>query len=214
VKEKFLSLLDENVKTLFGNGGSVSEKSADYTRIVNQRHFQRLHHLVQDAIQRGAKPVMTGEANAQTNFFPPTVLTEVPMDSQVMEEEIFGPVLPVVSLKNISEATTIIIQKPKPLSLYIFSHRSKFRNEILEQTSAGSVCINDCVLQFTHPNVPFGGVNNSGIGKAHGHFGFLSFSNEKPVIRQKRGFANAYFFYPPYTPLKQKLLNFLLRWIL
>ncbi|MFZ6000911.1 MAG: aldehyde dehydrogenase family protein [Bacteroidota bacterium] len=214
VREPFLKLLDEQVKNVFGNGKRVDEQAPDYTRIVNQRHFQRLHRLVQDAIQRGAKPVVTGEANASTNFFPPTVLVDVPFDSLVMEEEIFGPVLPVIGLPDISEAVRIINQKPKPLGLYIFSYRSKFRETVLQQTSAGAVVVNDCVLQFTHPNVPFGGVNNSGIGKAHGLHGFLSFSNEKPVIRQKKGFANAYFFYPPYTPLKKKLVNFLLRWIL
>lgn len=214
VREPFLKLLDEQVKNVFGNGKRVDEQAPDYTRIVNQRHFQRLHRLVQDAIQRGAKPVVTGEANVSTNFFPPTVLVDVPFDSLVMEEEIFGPVLPVIGLPDISEAVRIINQKPKPLGLYIFSYRSKFRETVLQQTSAGAVVVNDCVLQFTHPNVPFGGVNNSGIGKAHGLHGFLSFSNEKPVIRQKKGFANAYFFYPPYTPLKKKLVNFLLRWIL
>ncbi len=82
----------------------------------------------------------------------------------------------------------------------------------LKNTSAGGACINDCVLQFIHPNLPFGGVNNSGIGKAHGHAGFLAFTNEKPVVRQKSGYSNAYLFYPPYTSLKRKILDVILRW--
>lgn len=214
LKPAFIDLLRTNIHALFGNRGAVNEQSSDYCRIVNKRNFNRLHNLVQEAIQGGAKPVITGEANPETNFFPPTVLTDVPLDAAIMEEEIFGPVLPVIGLVQMSEAITIINKKPKPLSLYIFSYRGKFREEILQQTSAGAVCINDCVLQFTHPNVPFGGVNNSGLGKAHGRYGFMAFSNEKPVIRQKRGITNAYLFYPPYTGLKQKMLNFLLKWII
>lgn len=213
IKEPFVAALREQIQQLFGAGQAVNEAAPDYARIVNQRHFQRLDKMMQDALQRGAKPVVTGSANSQSNFFPPSVLTDVPLDSLVMEEEIFGPILPIVSLANMSEAITVVNQRPKPLALYIFSNRTDFREEVLQKTSAGGVCVNDCVLQFTHTNVPFGGVNNSGIGKAHGHHGFLAFSNEKPVIRQKRGFANAYLFYPPYTQLRQKLMDFLIRWV-
>jgi aldehyde dehydrogenase (NAD+) len=213
IKEPFVAELCEQIKALFGAGQTVSEASRDYARIVNQRHFQRLDRLVQNAIDRGAKPVMAGTVNEKNYFFPPTVLTDVPLDAMVMEEEIFGPVLPIIALKDMEEAITIVNQRPKPLALYVFSHRTSYREDVLRRTSAGGVCINDCVLQFTHTNVPFGGVNNSGIGKAHGHHGFLAFSNEKPVIRQKSGFANAYLFYPPYTKMRQKLMDFLIRWV-
>lgn len=214
LKPAFIDLLRNNIQSLFGHGEAVTEQSRDYCRIVNRRNFDRLHHLVQDALQGGARPVIAGEANRDTRFFPPTVLTDVPHDAAIMEEEIFGPVLPVIGLAQMKDAIDIVNKKPKPLSLYIFSYQKKIREEILQQTSAGAVCINDCVLQFTHPNVPFGGVNNSGLGKAHGRYGFMAFSNEKPVIRQKRGLTNAYLFYPPYTGARQKILDFLLKWLI
>src|SRR5436190_23885617 len=96
--------------------------------------------------------------------------------------------------------------------MYIFSSSTAFREAVLTQTSAGSVCLNDCVLQFTHPNLPFGGVNNSGIGKSHGKYGFLAFSNEKPVLKQKKGWSATYLLYPPYKPGMKKIVDILLRW--
>jgi aldehyde dehydrogenase (NAD+) len=213
-KEKFISLLKQNIQAQFGLGKEVNETSADYARIVNQKHFHRLDELIQDALQSGAKLELSGVGNAQTRFLAPTVLSDVSLNSRIMEEEIFGPILPIVSYTSIENAIEIINNKPKPLGMYIFSRNAKAREKIISETSAGAICINDCVIQFTHPDLPFGGVNNSGIGKAHGYYGFLAFSNEKPVIRQKSGFSNAYFFYPPYTPLKQKLINFLLNWII
>ncbi len=129
-----------------------------------------------------------------------------------MQEEIFGPILPIVPFKSVEQVTYLVNGKPKPLALYIFSNRKIFQKKILSETSAGSVGINECVLQFTHPNLPFGGVNTSGIGKSHGRYGFLAFSNEKPVLRQKRGFAISYLLHPPYTNLRQKLVSLMIKW--
>lgn len=207
VKEKFMALLKESVSALFG-------RPEDYGRIVNNRHFRRLHTLVQDAINKGATPALTGEFDEATRFFPPTILVNVTDDMMVMEEEIFGPVLPVIGMDTKTGAIPLINSKPKPLALYIFSYDKPFRERVLNETSAGGVCINDCVLQFIHPNLPFGGVNNSGIGKAHGHAGFLAFTNEKPVVRQKSGYSNAYLFYPPYTSFKRRVVAFVLKWFL
>lgn len=207
VKEKFTALLKESV-------GELYKRPEDYGRIVNVRHFHRLNTLVQDAINKGATPALTGEFDEATKFFPPTILVNVTDDMMVMEEEIFGPVLPVIGIETKTAAIPLINSKPKPLSLYIFSYDRKFREKVLRETSAGGVCINDCLLQFMHPNLPFGGVNNSGIGKAHGHAGFLAFTNEKPVVRQKTGYSNAYLFYPPYTSLKKRLVDLILNWFI
>ncbi len=212
-KEKFVALLKENIQSQFGEGNKIDEHSKDYARIINQKHFQRIDSLVHDAIQKGAKVELDGSKNEVTRFLSPVILSNVAMNSNIMEEEIFGPVLPVITYTNDNEVVQIINSKPKPLGMYIFSNNKKFREALISRTSAGAVCINDCVIQFTHPDLPFGGVNNSGIGKAHGHYGFLSFSNEKPSIRQKRGLSSTYFFYPPYTPLKKKLIDFILRWV-
>lgn len=213
IKDKFIELLKISVLKLFGEKNLISESSPNYARIVNNRHFVRVNHLIQDALQKGAKLEMTGSANEQTRFIHPMILSDVPKDSNIMEEEIFGPILPVLTFSSASEVVQIINSKPKPLALYIFTGSSKFKEIILSQTSAGSVVINDCVLQFTHPNLPFGGVSNSGMGKAHGQYGFMSFSNEKPVLSQKSGFSSPYFLYPPYTNTMKKLVNILLRWL-
>jgi len=211
-KEQFLSLLKENISAQFGSGKTVDENSADYARIVNKKHFQRITLLVQDAVQSGARLELSGTPNEETRFLPPIVLSDVSIDSKIMEEEVFGPVLPVITFTSEDEVITIINSKPKPLGMYIFSKNKKFREALITATSAGAVCINDCVIQFTHPNLPFGGVNNSGIGKAHGYYGFLSFSNEKPVVKQKSGLSNTYLFYPPYTSVKKRLVDFIVKW--
>jgi aldehyde dehydrogenase (NAD+) len=212
VKEKFIDELVNQTIRLFGESQSVEESSTNYARIVNRRHFDRLNKMIQEAIDKGAKPRMLGTINESTNFIPPVILTQVDQSTIAMQEEIFGPVLPVLAFKSTEEVTSLINGKPKPLALYIFSRTRSFQKKVLSQTSAGSVGVNDCVLQFSHPNLPFGGVNNSGIGKAHGRYGFLTFSNEKPVMRQKRGFSVAYLMYPPYTKLRKQLVDQMLRW--
>lgn len=214
IKEKFITLLKKNIESQFGSGKPVTESSPDYARIINQKHFKRIDELIQDALHTGAKLELCGTVNETTRFLPPTLLSEVAPNSKIMEEEIFGPVLPILTYANVEEVVAFINSKPKPLGMYIFSHSKQFREAILQRTSAGAACINDCVIQFTHPDLPFGGVNNSGMGKAHGYYGFLSFSNEKPVISQKSGVANTYLFYPPYTRGKSKLIDAILRWFL
>ena len=212
IKDQFIEALRNAIKNLFGEEGTIDEKSPNYSRIVNAKNFQRINRLLQDAIQRGAKLEISGPVNESTRFVHPIILSNVPLDSAIMQEEIFGPVLPVLTFTSVNEITNLINSKPKPLALYIFSNRKSFREEILSQTSAGGVCINDCIMQFTHPNLPFGGVNNSGIGKSHGRYGFLAFSNEKPILKQKNGFASPYLLYPPYLPGMKKIVDILLRW--
>lgn len=206
VKDEFLIQLKKSVEEVFA-------REEDYGRIVNEKHYARLDGLLKDAMEKGATRVFFGENNQSKKLFSPTILDNVNENMQLMHEEIFGPILPVVSMDVRQEAVDFINKKPKPLGLYVFSYNRGFRDNVLKNASAGGVCVNDCVLQFIHPNLPFGGVNNSGIGKSHGHAGFLAFSNEKPVVRQKSGYSTAYLFYPPYTTLKKKILAFVLRWL-
>ena len=212
VKEKFIEELKLVVKGMFGENGAIDESSSNYARVVNRKHFDRLNKILQDAVDKGAKIEMSGPVNKDTNFIHPVILTDVGLDTLVMQEEIFGPILPVVPFKTAEQVTYIVNGKPKPLALYVFTNRKSFREKILSETSAGSVGVNDCVLQFTHPNLPFGGVNNSGIGKSHGRYGFLTFSNEKPILKQKRGFSMAYLMHPPYSNFRKKLVDIMLKW--
>lgn len=212
VKDVFLDELKKAIRHLFGEDKAIDENSPDYARVVNSRNFQRLNGLLQEAVEKGATLELTGPVNPGSRFIHPMILTHISSDARIMEEEIFGPILPVLTYQSLEEIIQIINSKPKPLALYIFSNNRSFREEILRQTSAGGVCINDCIMHFTHPNLPFGGVNNSGIGKSHGHHGFLAFSNEKPVMKQKSGFASPYLLYPPYRPSMKKVIDILLRW--
>jgi aldehyde dehydrogenase (NAD+) len=187
LKDAFTKKLIEQVKKLFTENGGSLEASPHYCRIVNERHFKRLNDLVSDALNNGAQLELGGNVNATTRFIHPILLTNVSPSSRIMEEEIFGPILPIISYKDTSEAISIVNGKPKALALYLFTNNSKLQRQVLSETSAGGVCVNDCGVHFFHHNLPFGGVNNSGMGKSHGHYGFLTFSNEKPVLKQRRG---------------------------
>lgn len=212
IEKEFVGLLKEEIKKLFGDGSEITEGSASYSRLATSRQFDRVSRLLGDASNRGAGVDRLGPESKAAQFMGPVLLTQVPSDAHIWHEEIFGPVLPIRTYETTSEAVDFINQGPKPLALYIFSRRKEYQEAILTQTSSGSACINDCVLQFTHPNLPFGGVNQSGIGKSHGHFGFLAFSNEKSVLRQKSGWAGPYLLHPPYTRKMKRIVDVLLKW--
>lgn len=212
VKDVFLVLLKKEINRIFGDGQTIGEHSSSYSRLATSRQFQRLQALTSDAIQRGAVAEPLGPAREDERFMAPVILTNVPREARIWEEEIFGPVLPVESFNDVASVITRINQGPKPLALYVFSQNRSFQERVLNNTSSGSACINDCVLQFTHPNLPFGGVNHSGHGKSHGRYGFVAFSNEKSVLRQKNGLAGPYLLYPPYTKGMKKIVDALLKW--
>lgn len=203
--------LKEQIPALFGGSSKRIADSPDYARIVNEKHFARLSDILREAESKGAKVETGGEMDFTQRFFHPVVLTNVPRQARIMEEEIFGPILPILTYNVLDEAIDYINSKPKPLALYIFGKSSSEINRIKNETSSGSVCINDCAIQFLHPYLPFGGVNTSGIGKSHGYAGFLAFSNEKPVLRQRSGLTAFRLFYPPYTPGVQRMIDWLLK---
>ncbi|HMG93003.1 MAG TPA: aldehyde dehydrogenase family protein [Chryseolinea sp.] len=211
LKERFTKKLIEQTKKLFAEDGGSIEASAHYCRIVNEKHFVRLNDLLSDALNNGAHLEFGGSVNTATRFIHPTILSNVSSSSRVMDEEIFGPILPIIGYNNITEAIKIVNSKPKALALYIFTNDSNLQEKILSETSAGGVCVNDCGVHFFHHNLPFGGVNNSGIGKSHGYYGFLAFSNEKPVLKQRRGLTTIHPFLPPYTKFSQRFMDWFLK---
>lgn len=211
VATEFVQQLKNQILELFGGGTGNIRTSSDYARIVSEKHTTRLAALIQDAESKGAKVELGGEQNLDERFIHPVILTQVSKQAKLMEEEIFGPVLPVLTYSSFDEVVSYINGNPKPLALYIFGTNNKEIERITTETSSGSVCINDCAIQFLHTHLPFGGVNNSGIGKSHGHYGFLAFSNEKPVVRQRSGLTTFTFFYPPYTKSVQRMINWVLK---
>ncbi len=141
----------------------------------------------------------------------PTLIEGVPADARLMQEEIFGPVLPIITVADTQEAIDIINSKERPLALYIYSKDKKAIQKITRETRAGSGCINHNVVHYSNHHLPFGGINNSGIGKSHGYHGFLAFSNERAMVRQ-RTFSSVELLLPPYTRLKQRMADATLRW--
>ncbi|NOS91307.1 MAG: aldehyde dehydrogenase family protein [Cyclobacteriaceae bacterium] len=212
VKDDFIASLKKQVVEMFGEAGKLNEDSMSYSRIVSQKHFKRLNQMVENAISDGAKVEFSGPVNENTLFIHPVLLSNVSLQSKLMEEEIFGPVLPIVTYRSEEEVIDLINSRQKPLALYVFSERSSFQKKVLSSTSAGTACINECVIQFTHANLPFGGVNNSGIGKSHGHAGFLEFSNQKSVLKQLTRFSSMSMMYPPFRPRLKWMIDMMLKY--
>lgn len=191
--------------------GQNPENSESYAHIVNGRHLGRLKNLLEDAIEKGATVAVGGKILAQSNCLVPTVLSNISGDMQLMDEEIFGALLPILTYENLDEAIHFINQKPKPLALYVFSENKANFKKILENTSAGGTCLRDTIIHLAHPHLPFGGVNNSGIGKTHGFYGFESFSNARAVLEQRTGMTGSSLIYPPYTEKVQKIAQLIKR---
>ena len=204
VKDTFVELLKENIQSLYGDKETI-KANPDYCRIVNARHFERVNGLLNNAVEKGASLINGGMTDSDQNFIAPTVLDNVAQDSKILEEEIFGPLLPVMTYTNLDEVISYINAKPKPLALYIYSSNNSNIDKVLTETSSGDAVINHNMLQFLHPNLPFGGVNNSGIGKAHADYGFKAFSHERSVLRDR--FSTTHMFYPPYTPKVKKMIK-------
>jgi len=182
-----------------------------YTGIINEKHHLRLRGMVENAVELGAEKFeVSGEFSHRK--MAPVILENTDDKMLVMTEEIFGPILPVLKYSDLNQVIDYINSKPKPLSLYYFSRSNKNQERILKETSSGNVVINDSVLQFAHPGLAFGGVGQSGFGKSHGMDGFMAFSNKKAVLRQRIGFTSAKLLYPPYTQLKNRLINILLKY--
>ena len=198
-------------KNTFAQHYANLKESPDYCRIINDRHQQRIKHLLEDAIAKGARLEMGGEIDDATRYIAPTILTNVPPDCELMQQEIFGPILPILTYQDVDQALTLINARPKPLVVYIFSKSETFADLVLRNTSAGGTCINDVMVQFTNVELPFGGVNQSGIGNSHGYFGFKAFSHERSVLKQP-GFGPMKYLYPPYTPKVRRLADLMLKY--
>lgn len=198
VKDQLVAKIGEKIRQFYGQTPEARRKTPDMCRIINERHFDRIQHLLGDAVQRGAKVVFGGSADRSERYIEPTVLTDVPEGSKILEEEIFGPLLPVIGFKNLEEAIDLVNAQPKSLAMYLFSHRKKNIEALITGTRNGNVTVNDCGAHFYNGELPFGGVNNSGIGKSHGIFGFQEFSNARGILYQTRWFATTDYFMPPY----------------
>lgn len=211
-KKRLIHLLIQKIKEMYGQTLQDREASSDLTRMVNPRNYDRVANMLGDAVEKGAKIELGGSTNAADRFIDTTILTNVNEEMTVMQEEIFGPLLPIITYKDRSEVIKIINNKPKPLALYVFSKQKSSREYIIKHTRAGTTCINDCTVHYTNPNLPFGGSNNSGIGKAHGFYSFEAFSNARSVLKQHTPFSAVQTMLPPYNNSVRKMVDLLLKW--
>lgn len=213
VREPLTAALRKRLAESFGDGPDKVESSPDFARVVNARHHQRLRALVDEAVGGGAIVLAGGESDDSANFLAPTLIGNVGPDSGLLRDEIFGPVLPIIPYHTIEEALAFINAREKSLVLYVFSRSATNIETILNRTSAGGTCINETLLHYFNAHLPFGGAGYSGIGRAHGHAGFLAFSNERSVLR--RSFPNPLvrFLYPPFGKGIRWLTNLLAKYL-
>jgi coniferyl-aldehyde dehydrogenase len=186
--------------------------NGDYTAIIDQRQYDRLQTMLQDAIDQGAQAIPLAPSqngDAARRIMPPIVLLNVHDGMQVMQREIFGPLLPIMEYQNKEEVTQYINSRPHPLALYLFSQNRALQEHYLSQTLSGGVTLNDTLLHAGQHHLPFGGVGHSGMGHYHGHEGFLTFSKLRPVFHQGP-LRTVSFLQPPYAGLANKIVDLLL----
>lgn len=204
IKDKFVAEMTATIKSQYGLGADAGANS-DYCRVVNAGHHGRITRLLDDAKAKGGVVLTGGQVATESQFIAPTLIEGMSDDSAIMQEEIFGPLLPIITYSDINEVISYINAKPKPLALYIYSKDNKLTDKVIRETSAGDTCVNQTVMHFLHPNLPFGGVNNSGIGKSGGVWGFRAFTHERSVLVDKH--SSLSMFYPPYTPGVRKVIK-------
>ncbi len=213
VPEGRVDALVEALKASVAKSYPSLRNNPDYTSVVNARHRQRLEALLADAREKGARSIEinpAGERLEGTNKLAPTLLTGVRDDMIVMQEEIFGPLLPIVPYARIEDALAYVAQRPRPLALYYFDEDERRVERVLEGTLSGGVAINACMLQFGVDDAPFGGVGPSGMGAYHGREGFLTFSHSKTVFHQAK-LNGERLLAPPYGAALETLMKLLLR---
>ena len=196
VEEELIGELKKSVESFYSGD---PKDNPDYARIVNSRHHDRVAKLIE-----GQEVAFGGETRAEDCYIEPTVLRNVSPDSAVMQSEVFGPVLPVLRIKDVGEAIEFVNRGEKPLAMYLFSNDSSMEERVLSSTSSGGVTINGTILHIANSKLPFGGVGPSGMGAYHGRYSFETFSHRKAVLR--RGFKfDLKMMYPPHTEFRPKM---------
>jgi len=213
VKNEWVQCCREELEKAYGHNLPQQLDSPHLARIVNTRHTARIQTLLDDAKAQGARVLAGGQSVPESCFVQPTLLDETPGSARVMHEEIFGPLLPIVGFDSLDQVIASINAAPKPLALYIYSRSQAHIDKVLQQTASGGACVNHALVQFLHGRLPFGGVKNSGIGNAHGHYGFKAFSHERGVVQTQLPLAATLFGAGEVPPLVRKALRAGLRWL-
>jgi len=202
IKDHFLELISKEIG-LFYNGNP--QKSNDFARVISPENVTRLSGLM-----NSGQIIIGGESDVATRYVAPTIIKDVKIGDLIMQEEIFGPILPVIDFEKFEEVYNIIEQNPKPLATYIFSRNKKLVNEFLRRTRSGNAAVNETVLQIASPYLPYGGVGSSGMGRYHGKKSFETFSNMRSVL-VKSNLLDIWLRYPPYSRFKTAIISFLMK---
>jgi aldehyde dehydrogenase (NAD+) len=202
VKDRLLELMIREIRSFYGEN---PEKSNDYARIINSGNVNRIATLMKDG-----QIVTGGNVDSENCFIAPTIIKDIHPDDPIMQEEVFGPVLPVIEFEKFDEVYGIIEKNPKPLAVYLFTRNKRLCREFLNKTRSGTAAINDTVMQIASPYLPYGGLGNSGMGRYHGKKSFETFSNMRSVL-VKSNLLDIPLRYPPYNRFKEKILSILLR---
>lgn len=202
VKDRFLELISDEIRLFYGEN---PEKSNDFARVISSESVNRLSALMQNG-----KIVTGGTTDPAARYVAPTVIKDIKPGDPIMQEEIFGPVLPVIDFEEFNEVYGIIEQHPKPLAAYIFSRNKKLVREFIMKTQSGSAGVNETVMQIASPFLPFGGIGPSGFGRYHGKRSFDTFSNLRSVL-VKSNLLDIFLRYPPYSKLKTKIVSLLMK---
>lgn len=189
-RDEFCQLLGRKITEFYGSDPSESN---DFARILNQRHFKRLQQLIDHSKVR-----IGGQTVPEENYIAPTVMTDMTWEDPIMQDEIFGPILPILTFENINEVIRAVRSKPKPLALYLFSTDTVIQERIINEISFGGGCINDTIMHLGNYDLPFGGIGQSGFGSYHGKHSFDTFSHQKSVMK-KSNWLDIPLRYPPYS---------------
>ena len=206
VYEEFVQLLRDAIVEGFGEGASA--KSPGYARIVNKRHMERLSMLYNDALNLGATVIEGGDMDSEECFISPTLLADVPQGACIMEQEIFGPILPILTYTEINHVIANLSVRARPLAIYLWSRDKHVNESVISHTHSGAVCINQGATHFIQHRLPFGGVGESGMGNYHGEFGIREFSYERPVMETTLMLSTL--FLPPLSNRAQKIVKWLI----
>jgi aldehyde dehydrogenase (NAD+) len=212
VEAQFIGGVLEAVAAFYGRKERDRQASPDFGRIVDEAHFDRLVELIQTSVAHGARLEVGGEWDAESRYVAPTVLSGVAPDMPLMQEEIFGPVLPVLTYRGMDDLLAVTRRNGKPLGSYIFSRHRRMTDELLRAIPAGGSTVNDALLHYISPDLPFGGVGSSGFGTYHGYFGFLAMSHVRAVL-WKRRWPFGRLFHPPFRGRMHELTKRVLRWL-
>lgn len=211
---EFLDRIKTEIREFYGENPENWQKTSDFCRIINDKNFQRLKGLIDSSVQMGAKLEEGGLLDEKDKYISPTILSQVGVDMPIMQEEIFGPILPILTYKNIEQAIQIIQSKPKPLALYLFSEDNANIRKVLKNTTSGGMVINGVILHLVNDRLPFGGVGQSGLGNYHGYFGFKTFSHERALLKvNKFDLWVLRKLMPPYTDLTNKIVHLINRYL-